>query len=110
MKWKFMKPLVVLLQLFKIIQNSLKTSGPDSSKSPKKKSNVLTDPAFLTSKVMPPTLKPLSEPALHRDDSLTFQISTLKFQVKSQRTSLSMVSTSHKFQISQNRWDIQYIS
>ena len=48
-----------------------KVSEPDSSKSPKRKYNILTDSAFLISKVMRLILEPSSETDLYRDDSLT---------------------------------------
>ena len=45
-----------------------KISEPDSSTSPKKKYYTLTDPAFSTSNVLLPTLKPFTKPNLHRND------------------------------------------
>ena len=52
---------------------------------------------------MPPNLKISSKPDLHRDDSLTSQFSTEKFQFNPQLTSLYMVSTPFKFQSNPNR-------
>ena len=48
-------------------------SEPDSPKSPKRNYKDVTDPAFLTSNVMPLTLTPLLELDLHRDVSITSQ-------------------------------------
>ena len=60
----------------------------DSSKSLERKLNTLNDPAFLTSIVMPPTIKLSEKPDLHRDDSLTSQLSAETLQFKPQLTSL----------------------
>ena len=51
---------------------------------------------------MPPTRKLSSTPDLRREDSLTSQLSTEKFQVKPQLTSLYMVSTPYKLQVNPN--------
>ena len=45
----------------------IENSAPDSTKSPKKKYKNLADPAFLIQNLVPPALKPLLEPDLHRD-------------------------------------------
>ena len=52
---------------------------------------------------MPPTRKLSSKPDLHRDDSLTSQLSTEKFQFKPELTSLYMVSTPYKMQLNPTR-------
>ena len=59
---------------------------------------------------MPPTLKPSPKPDSHRDDSITSQLSTGKFQFKAQLTSLYMVSTPHKLQLNPNRFIDHHIS
>ena len=88
-----------------------KISARDSWKSPQRKHNILTGPAFSTSRVMFPTLKLSSKPNLHRDDSLTFQLPSEKFQFEPQLTSLYTVSTPFNFQLNSNRRMINnYIS
>ena len=57
-----------------------KNSALDSSKSPKRKYNILTVPALLTSNGMPPTRKPTLTSDFHRVDSLTSWLSTEKLQ------------------------------
>ena len=89
-----------------MIQKSTKNkiSELDSSTFPERKNNVFTDPAILTSNAFPLTLKPLSKPDLHRDDSLTSQSSSENFQFKPQLRSLYMVLSQCKFQINPNRY------
>ena len=74
----------------------IRNSDFDSSKSPKRKYNFSIDPAFLISNIMYPTLKPSLQPDLHRNDYLTFQVSTEKYQFEPQLKSLYMVSTPYK--------------
>ena len=62
-------------------QKITKNYEPDSPNAPKRKNIKLNDPAFLNSTVMPPILKPPSEPDLHQNDSLTSQMSTEKFNL-----------------------------
>ena len=59
---------------------------------------------------MPPIRKPSSKPGLRRDDSLLSQLLTENFHYKHQLTSLYMVSTPYKFQLSPNRYHDPYIS
>ena len=68
----------------------IKNSAPDSSKPPENKNNILTDPAILTSIVMPdPAILTLSQNLdLHRDDSLTSELTAEKFQFKPHLTLL----------------------
>ena len=56
------------------------------------------------------TLKPLSKIDLHKNDSLTTQLSTRKFLFKSRLTSLYMVSTPYKFQVNPNCCEDHYMS
>ena len=72
------------------------------------KHNILKDPAFLTSNVLPLTLSPSSKAVFHGDGSLTTQLWNEKFQFESQPTSLYMVSTPHKFQLIPNCYIDQY--
>ena len=83
-KWKFKKPLLVLLQLLKLIKKLRKKwiFWTFSSKSPKSKYNTLNDSELSFSNVMPPTLKPSSKPDLHRDDSLISPLSTEFFWIQ----------------------------
>ena len=87
-----------------------KNSAPDSSKSPKRKHKNWTDPAIANWNVLPPTLKSSLKPDLHRDDSLTSQLSTEKLQLKPQLILLYMVSTPCKLHINPNRYRDHYIS
>ena len=91
MKWKLKKLPVVLLQLLKMIEKlhkkKQKTCISDSSMSLKKKYSFLNYPAFLTSNVLPHTLKSSPKPDSQRDDSSTYQVSTGKFRFKSPSTS-----------------------
>ena len=57
---------------------------------------------------MPPTLKLSSKPDLHRYDSLIFQLSTEKSQIKPQLNSLCMVSTPHKSPFNPNCYNDHY--
>ena len=75
----------------------------------KGKTKILRDPAFLTSNVMPPTLKPTSKPDLQRQDSKKSQLSTEKVQFKSQLMSLSVVSSLCKLHMNANPYHDQYI-
>ena len=77
---------------------------------PRENTIFLTDPAFSNSKVKLPTLRPSAEPALHRDDSSTFQLSTGKFQFKPQVISLSKFSTPYKFLLIPNCYIDHYSS
>ena len=70
-----------------------KTCEPESSKSRKTKHRDIKNHAFLTSIVIPATLKPSLKPDLRRDDLLTSQLFTQKLQFEFQLTSLYMVST-----------------
>ena len=74
-------------QLLKNTQNFSKKEIPctDSSKNSKKKCNILTDTASLTSNVIPTALKPTSKHDINKDDSSTSQ---LEFQFKTQLTAL----------------------
>ena len=81
-----------------------------SSQSPKRKHNGLNGLDFQNSKVMPPTLKPSAQLDLHRDDSLTSQLSTEKYQFKPQLISQYMVSEPYRFQLNPNRYKDPYIS
>ena len=90
-------------------RNENKTCESVSSKPPRRKDIVLNDPVFLISNVVAPTVKPSSEPDLHRDDALEPQMSTEKIQFKSQSTSLYIVSTPYQFQLNQNRLIDHYI-
>ena len=74
-----------------------------------KQNNVLNDPAFLSSKLFPPTVKPSSKHDIHIDDSLTSQLSIEKFQFKAQLTSIYMVSPKYKFQMNPNRNNDHYV-
>ena len=111
MEWTFNKPLVVLLQLLKLIQNLRKKIKLATLilQKPQRGKKILTHPLFLTSTVIPPNLKPSSKVDLNGDDSLVSQLSTETFQNKPQLTSLYMVSTPHKFQINPNRFNDHYI-
>ena len=53
-----------------------------------RKTNTLSDAAFSTSNVEPPTLKLFVKPVVKKDDSLTPQLSNKKFQFISELTSL----------------------
>ena len=59
---------------------------------------------------MPAALKPSTKPDFYGDDSLISQISTEKFKFKPELTSLHMVSTPYKFQLTPNRYVDRYIS
>ena len=109
MKWKFKKPLAVLLQLFQTIQKLRKKLNLPK-KFPKYKFNILIDPAFPNLNLLPPTLRQSSKPDLIRDDSLTSELSTEKFQFKAQLTSHHMVPTPYKTQINLNRYNANYLS
>ena len=96
MKWNLKKYLVLFFQLLEMIQKlplKNKTCDPDSPMSPKRKYKILKDSRFSFSNLMPPTLKPSQKLEMHREASLTSQLSTEKFQFFSQLTSLFMVST-----------------
>ena len=80
-----------------------KTCEFHSSKSPKWKCNILNEPVFSTSNVMPSILKPSSNPASLRDDSLTSQLSAEDFEMKPQSTSLYTVPRPNNFQPNPNR-------
>ena len=88
-----------------IVSNSsqkTKCSKPDSPKSPQKRNNKLNDLPFLPSNIRPPFLKPSAGSYLHRDASLTSELSTEKFQFESQLTSPYMVSTPYEFKLNPN--------
>ena len=92
------------------IARKFKTCELDSSMSPKRKNNILSHPAFLTSNVLLPTLKTSYEPDLDRDHSSVPQFSTEKVQFKSQQTSPYMDSSFKKMQLNPNRYRDNYIS
>ena len=75
----------------KLCEKKNKISAADSLKSPKRNYIISTDSAFLNSNVMHPTLTPSSKPDLHRDESLTSQLSIEKIESKPQLTSLILV-------------------
>ena len=58
---------------------------------------------------MPPTPRPSSKPDLQRNDSLTPQLSSEKFQFKPQLISPYMVSTLYKGQLNPNLYNDQDI-
>ena len=78
-----------------------KNSAPASSTSPKRK--------YFTFKCFASYSESVTKPHLHRDDSLTSQLSTEQFQFKPQLTSLYMVSSPYKFQLNPNRYNDHYI-
>ena len=98
-----------------VLNDSSKTSQkktceqPESSKFPKKKNNSLKDPAISNSKVMPLTQRFSQKPGLQRDDSLTPQLFSDKFQFNCQITSLYMVSTAYENQLDPNRYNEVFI-
>ena len=55
------------------------------------------------------TLQPPSKPDLHRDSSLTSQLSSESFLFKSQLTSPYLLSTPYKYQLNPNRYNYLYI-
>ena len=71
----------------------IKIPTPGSSKSAERKYNILIDPAFLTSSVVPPTLELSLKSHLHSGHSLTSQLSAGKIQFKPEATTLFKVST-----------------
>ena len=113
MKWKLKKLLVVPFQPAAIHDSKttqktnflnliLQSPGRGNTK-------ISNDPAYITSNVMPPTLKLSPGPDLHTDFSLTAQLSSEKFPFKRQLTSLYVVSTPCKFQLNPNRSKNQHI-
>ena len=58
---------------------------------------------------MPRTLQPPSKPDLHRDSSLTSQLSSESFLFKSQSTSPYMLSTPYKYQLNPSWYNYLYI-
>ena len=100
------EPLVVLLQLLRMIWKLRKNFfEPDSSKSPRRKNNNLTDPEFLFSIIVPLTPKPSSKPVITKDVFLRSQLSIEQFQFKSQLTSFFVASTPCTFQFNPNRYN-----
>ena len=91
-------------------KNRKKTCELDSSMTPKTENNNLLDPAFLTSIVMPPSLKLSENLEFHQYHFLTATLSTEKFHFWPQLTSLYMVSKPFKIHLNPTRLKHPYIS
>ena len=100
-----------LLQMLKIIQKSRKkTCELDSSMAPKTEYNIMLDPTFLTSIVMPPSLKLSEDLEFHQYQFLTANLSTEKFHFWPQLSSLYMVSKPFKIHLNPTRLKHPYFS
>ena len=103
MKWKIKKHLPMFLQLLEVIAKSWKKQKLWTCffQKNKKEIQIIECSWLLSSSVLPPTLMPSQEPDSYRNDSLTSQWSSQKFQFNSQLNSLCFVSTPSKLQITQ---------
>ena len=81
-----------------------KTCESDSPKSQRNNYNILKEPAFLKSNVIPPILNSWHKADLHRDNSVTSQFSSEIFQFEAQLTLLCVVLTPYKIQLKPNRY------
>ena len=99
-----MAPSTVRADFPKASEESEKFRDHVSSNSPEKKHTVFNDPAFLTSRFRLLPLKLSQKLDLHRDDSLTTQLSTQKLQFTSQLTSPCMVPKPYEFQFNPNSY------
>ena len=106
LKWKFRKPLVLLLQLLKVIEKLRKKIKLLNMilQSPQKGSTKFQKTCFYsTSNGMPLTLRPSWKLCLLRDEASLSQLFTEKFQFKALLTWLYMIATAYKFQLNLNR-------